>query len=132
MYRKIVAVTTALCLASCATAPEKIGATYVSSLQYSGYDCDQLRMEMVHISSKVAEVSGAQKRQANNDAVAMGVGLVLFWPALFFLAGGNDRKAELGNLKGQYDALTEVAIQKKCPVADELKAAQDAAAKKKG
>lgn len=131
MIRKLVAVSTALSLAACATAPDKIGATYVSSIQYSGYDCDQIRMEMVHLSSKVAEVSGAQKHQATNDAVAMGVGLVLFWPALFFLAGGNDRKAELGNLKGQYDALTEAAIQKKCPVADELKTAQDAAKTKR-
>src|SRR5690606_5692906 len=93
-------------LVGCATSPDKITGSYVSPIQYSSYDCDQLRMEMVRISAKVAEVSGQQKRQASNDAVAMGVGLVLFWPALFFLAGGNDRKEELANLKGQYDALT--------------------------
>lgn len=43
----------------------------------------------------------------------MGVGLVLFWPALFFLAEG-DKKEELANLKGQYDALDQAAIQKRC------------------
>lgn len=121
-------------LAGCASSPDKISATYVSPIQYSNYDCDQVRMEMVRISNKVAEVSGQQKRQASNDAVAMGVGLVLFWPALFFLAGGNDRKEELANLKGQYDALTSTAIEKRCPVADELRAAQqqaEASSKKK-
>ncbi|MFC3077772.1 hypothetical protein ACFODL_06695 [Phenylobacterium terrae] len=113
-------------VAACATSPDKISGTYVSPIQYSNYDCDQIRMEMVRISNKVAEVSGQQKRQASNDAVAMGVGLVLFWPALFFLAGGNDRKEELANLKGQYDALTSAAIEKKCPVAQEIEAARQA------
>lgn len=121
-----VAAFAALSLAACASSPDRISASYVSPMQYSGHDCDQVRMEMLRISSKVREVAGAQRQQANNDAVAMGVGLVLFWPALFFLAGGNDRKDELANLKGHYDALTEVAIQKKCPVADELRAAEDA------
>ena len=126
MIRKLVAVAAAMSLAGCATAPEKIGATYVSPLQYSNYDCDQVRMEMVRVSQKVHEVAGVQKKEANKDAWATGVGLVVFWPALFFLAGGNDRKEELAGLKGNYDALSEVAIQKKCPVADEIKAARDA------
>lgn len=115
-------------LSACASSPDKISGTYVSPIQYSGYDCDQVRMEMTRISAKVNEVAGHQKRQASNDAVAMGVGLVLFWPALFFLAGGNDRKEELAGLKGQYDALTQVAIEKKCPVVQEMEAARQAQA----
>lgn len=53
----------------------------------------------------------------------MGVGLVLFWPALFFLAG-DDRSDELGRLKGEYEALETSAIQKKCDVAPELQLAR--------
>lgn len=123
--KKIVAVACATALAGCTTAPEKISGSYVSPIQYSNYDCDQIRLEMQRVSAKVSEVAGVQKRQANNDAVAMGVGLVIFWPALFFLAGGNDRKEELANLKGTYDALTTTAIEKKCPYADELVRAQE-------
>lgn len=92
-------------------------AVYVSS----GYDCEQVRSEPMRVSGRVREVAGAQKQQADSDAIAMGVGLVLFWPALFFLAGGNDRKEELSRLKGEYDALEQAAIQKTCPVAAELK-----------
>lgn len=40
----------------------------------------------------------------------MGVGLVLFWPALFFLAG-DDQKEELARLKGEYEALEKASIQ---------------------
>ena len=118
-------ITAALCasiVAGCASAPVNISAAYVSPIQYSGYDCDQVRAELLRVSGKVREVAGAQKQQATNDAIAMGVGLVLFWPALFFLAGGNDRKEELSRLKGEYDALEQAAIQKNCPVASELRA----------
>ena len=117
-------VTAALCasiLAGCASSPNEISAAYVSPIQYSGYDCDQIRSELVRVSSKVREVSGAQQQQANNDAIAMGVALVVFWPALFFI-GGNDRTEELSRLKGESDALEQAAIQKNCPVASELKA----------
>lgn len=117
--------TAALCasiLAGCASSPDRISAAYVSPIQYSGYDCDQVRSELMRVSGRVREVAGAQKQQANSDAIAMGVGLVLFWPALFFLAGGNDRKEELSRLKGEYDALEQAAIQKSCPVAAELRA----------
>jgi hypothetical protein len=111
-------------LAGCASSPDKIQASYVSPLQYGGYDCAQVQMELGRVAGRVREVAGAQKRQANNDSVAMGVGLVIFWPALFFLAGGNDRKEELAGLKGTYDALTESAIQKKCSFAGELQQTQ--------
>ena len=122
MKKMITAVACASLLSACASSPDKISASYVSPIQYSNYDCDQIRAELVRVSSKVREVAGAQKKQSTNDAIAMGVGLVLFWPALFFLSGGNDRKEELSRLKGEYDALEQAAIQRNCPVAAELRA----------
>lgn len=112
--RMIVASFMALSLSACATSPDKISASYVSPLQYQGYDCNQIRMELLRIGQRVDQVTGQQRREASNDAWAMGVGLVLFWPALFFLAGGNDKKEELGRLKGEYDALQAAAVQKQC------------------
>ncbi len=103
----------ALTLAGCATSSANVSASYVSPMQYQSYDCGQIEGEMMRVSSKVREVAGAQDRKAKSDQVAMGVGLLLFWPALFFLAG-DDRKEELGRLKGEYDALDGAAIQKKC------------------
>lgn len=123
MFRKIlVASLCAGLLSACATPADKVSATYVSPITYSPYDCDQIRMELVRVSAKVQEVAGVQNKQAKNDKIATGVGIVLFWPALFFLAS-SDKKEELANLKGQYDALSAAAIQKKCPVASELEAA---------
>jgi hypothetical protein len=118
------AISAALLMSACATNPDKIQAQYVSPLQYRGYDCDQIRAEVVRIGARVSEVTGQQRRQSNNDAIAMGVGLVIFWPALFFLAGGNDRKDELARLKGEYDALHVAANEKRCAFAGEMNASR--------
>lgn len=44
----------------------------------------------------------------------MGVGLLLFWPSLFFFATDNDQKDLIGRLKGELEALESVAIQQDC------------------
>jgi hypothetical protein len=46
--------------------------------------------------------------------VATGVALVLFWPAAFFIKGDGPAAAELGRLKGEYEALERVSNQKRC------------------
>lgn len=99
--------------ASCAPQAKNVQASYVSPLQYQQYNCDQIGQEISRVSRKVSEVSGAQDSAASKDAVAMGVGMVIFWPALFFLIGGN-RKDELAHLKGEYEAMERIAIEKNC------------------
>jgi hypothetical protein len=105
-------------------------ADHADKVQYQDYSCKQIRQEMMRVSRKVNQVSGVQDKQASNDSAAMGVGLVLFWPALFFLAG-HDQHGELAELKGQYDALEEEAIQKNCDVEKEIKAARKAEEERK-
>jgi hypothetical protein len=123
MKRLIAAMLAASMLSACASSPDKISPSYVSPLEYSNLDCDQIRSELVRVSDHVREASGVQARAHTRDQVAMGVGLVVFWPALFFLMEG-DKKEELGRLKGQYDALDDAAIRNKCPVASEMRAAK--------
>ena len=104
-------------LVGCATAPEKLGATYVSPLQYKDYTCEQIGMEMQRVSRKVAELRGTLDKDASNDAAQMGIGLILFWPALFFLEGGDGVNAsQYSHLKGEFEALEQVAIQKECGI----------------
>lgn len=125
----IVSVIITIVLASCSSSPDKISAQYVSPLMYHSYDCDQISMELRRVNRRLIEVTGAQEKEADKDAVAMGVGLVLFWPALFFLAG-DDHAAELGRLKGEYEALESSAIQKRCDIAQELKEAREERARR--
>ena len=106
-------------LIGCSSPPEQISPTYVSPVQYQSYSCDQLDSEITRINEKVIEVSGLQQKDAGKDAVVTAVGLVLFWPALFFLAD-DDHSYELARLKGEYDAITSVAVEKKCDVAEKI------------
>lgn len=116
-------VAASLLLSSCATSSKNVSAQYVSPLQYQSYSCNQIRMELQRVGRRVNEVAGIQDKEAADDAVALGVGLVLFWPALFFMIGP-DKEAELSRLKGEYEALEQAAIQKDCYFAAEMEAAR--------
>ncbi|MDD9822056.1 MAG: hypothetical protein OXU98_04120 [Gammaproteobacteria bacterium] len=127
----ITAVISSIAIVGCSSSPKNIDAVYVSPAVYASYDCDQITQEMTRVGRKISEVTGHQSDESGKDAAAMGVGLVLFWPALFFLAGGNDRAEELGRLKGELEALEVAAIQKKCTgllerIEAERKAAKEA------
>jgi hypothetical protein len=104
----------ALAVGACASRSDNIGATYVSPVAYQGYSCSQLAQEAARVSSRAAQAVGAQDQKASNDAVATGVGVVLFWPALFFIKGDGGSAAEIANLKGQMQAIEEASIQKRC------------------
>jgi hypothetical protein len=70
------------------------------------------------------------------DNWQMGVGLVLFWPSLFFLEGGDGPEAaEYSQLKGEYEALRQTSVAKQCGIAsrspDEIMKDADKAAKER-
>lgn len=103
-------------LAGCADQSNEVSAKYVSPMQYQNFSCTQLSQEAQRISSRATQAAGVQDRNASNDAVATGVALVLFWPAVFFIGGNKDNAAELGRLKGELEAVEQANIQKKCGI----------------
>lgn len=115
MLKRFVATMTCFALlAGCATAGKDVSSVYVAPLQYSGLDCDQVKSEMIRVSSRVNQLSGRLDEAAANDKSIAGVGMILFWPALFALGGTKGQEAELGRLKGEYEALQSVSLTKKC------------------
>ncbi len=118
----------ALLFAGCATSSKDITATYVSPLQYQSYDCQQLQAETQRIQARVVELGGRLDQAASNDKALVGVGMILFWPALFALGGTKQQEAEYGRLRGEYDAVAQTSIQKKCAVGTTAAAAPEAAA----
>jgi hypothetical protein len=104
---------TSVILSACASSPENVHAAYVSPLQYSNLSCDEIHAELQRVADEVRRVARQQGKDHTRDEVAMGVGLVVFWPALFFIAAGN-HKEELAQLKGQYDALSDAGVHKNC------------------
>lgn len=113
--RGIAAVTLAALVAcGCAKSAKEIGPAYVSPLAYNNYSCAQIGEEAQRISARAAEVSGVQDDKASSDAVATAVGVIVFWPALFMIEGDGQNAAELARLKGEYETMEKVAIEKGC------------------
>ena len=106
----------ALLVGGCAKDASDIRAAYVSPILYQNYTCSQLGEEATRISAKAAETAGVQNQHATNDKVAMGVGLVVFWPALLMMKGSDENATELAHLKGQMDAIEQTSIKKKCGI----------------
>jgi len=115
MKRAFIGAALAVFIGGCASSPDQIQTSYVSPLQYKNYDCDQIAGELERVSRRTNELYGSLKKTSDNDNAQMAAGMILFWPALFFLEGGDGpAAAEYGRLKGERDALEKVVIQKKC------------------
>lgn len=112
--KKTIAIAISIALAGCATSSKDIASAYVSPVTYANYDCQQLIAETARIQGRANQIGGRLDEAASNDKAIMGVGMVLFWPALFALGGTKAQEAEYANLKGQADAVQQAAIEKKC------------------
>ena len=100
-------------LSACASKSSKIDANYVSPLMYASYDCEMLTGEYARLIQRSNSVNKKQDDVASKDGVATGVGLVLFWPALFFI-DNDDMREEVAQLKGEVIAVEQASVQKKC------------------
>lgn len=116
----------ALSIVGCASQPEDIATAHVSPMQYQSYSCFQIERELQRVNRRASELHASLDETADNDAGQMAMGLILFWPALFFLEGGDGVEAqEYSRLKGERDALEQSAIQKNCGLSDSQLAATE-------
>ena len=101
-------------VAGCSTAAKDITPASVSPVMYANYDCDQVRLELMRVSTEVNTMTGKLDKNRENDNMATTAGIILFWPALFFLGGTKEQEARYAQLKGEYNALEQTSILKKC------------------
>ncbi|MBR0849544.1 hypothetical protein JQ543_17460 [Bradyrhizobium diazoefficiens] len=103
-------------LAGCASSSQDISATYVSPIMYQNHTCQQLAMEAQSVSARAATLAGAQDSQRTKDTVATTAAVIIFWPAAFLVGGDKQTAAELGQMKGQLNAIEQASIMKKCNI----------------
>ncbi|MEP0943795.1 MAG: hypothetical protein ABJH63_12485 [Rhizobiaceae bacterium] len=103
-------------LNACAKKPEEITAAYVSPLSYQNLTCKQLTTEARRVSWRAKDVKGVQSAKADRDEMVTAAGVILFWPALFFVGGNQATEAEIAKLKGEMQTIENVAIQKNCGI----------------
>ena len=115
MRKTIIAITLgAFSLSACAKQSSDISATYVSPVQYERYSCKQLSQEAQRISARAAETMQIQNKKADNDAAVMAIGMILFWPALFFVKGDKETAGQVARLKGEMEAVEQANISMNC------------------
>jgi hypothetical protein len=105
-----------LALGACAKRSENVAAAYVSPLAYEQFNCRQLAEEAGRVSQRAAELAGVQDRKRTGDIVATTAAIVVFWPAAFLVGGDDAQTAELARLKGEFEALQRVSVQKNCGI----------------
>src|ERR1700759_5004861 len=114
--RNIGTVALAMALAGCASSANDITPSYISPVQYSSYNCQQLGLEAQSVSARAAALSGAQDSQRTKDALVTTGAVVVFWPAAFFVGGDKQTASELAQMKGQMVAIEQASIAKKCNI----------------
>ena len=105
-----------IALSGCAQNADKITASAVSPFAYHGLTCPQLSAAAYRVSNQLAISTDAQNRKAKNDAAEMGIGLVLFWPALLFLDGNDETATQLAQLKGEMIAIEDANRRQGCNI----------------
>jgi hypothetical protein len=118
MRKVLLLVLTAIYAAGCATSPRDIEAVHVPPEKYQGYDCKQIEAELASAHARGAEMRKAINADAAGDAALVGVGALLFWPAMFFAIGDADEADQYGQLKGEYEALQAAGAAKTCEIED--------------
>lgn len=111
-----VAVAAAGLLCGCASKSAEIQASYVSPVLYQNLTCQQLNVEAQNVSQRAMMASGVQDKKAGQDAAVMAVGLIVFWPALFFTSGDGAAAAEVARLKGEMEAIEKASVANNCGI----------------
>jgi hypothetical protein len=115
IYRWLVLIISFIFVVGCASQPEKLQTSHVSTVKYNHYECEQIAAEILSVERRRNELYISLKSEADTDVTQMWVGMLLLWPALLFLEGGDGAEAaEYSQLKGEYAALEQSSILKKC------------------
>ncbi len=103
-------------IAGCASDPKNLQTQYVSPELYKDYDCEQIATEMSHLERKTGNLYRQLKAERTADEWQAVTG-VLFIIPLFWLEGGDSpAAAEFTRVKGEHEALRQMATTKKCAI----------------
>jgi hypothetical protein len=88
------------------TKPSQISGSYVSPVEYAGYDCDKLIAELSSLSRRESQLAIAQEQRYKTSEMQA------FWWG--YGQGDGIEAAELANVKGRKEAVLTVINLYKC------------------
>jgi hypothetical protein len=115
-WRGAVALTAAAALlAGCATRAVDVQPLAADPADFQDWSCTRMHDEMDRVQQRAVELSWIVDERAGQHVVALGIGLMVFWPALLAMRPDGDESAELARLKGRYEAVQTAARRNGCP-----------------
>ena len=110
----LIALAASFVMQGCTTPPKNIPAKYVAPSKYQAYNCYQLSIEFQRLQTQMLELDGKLEQESSKDSVMGVFGAIVFFPALFLTGGHSQQETEYAALKGDVEAMQQVAFQKKC------------------
>jgi len=104
-----------LAVAGCATRSVDVRPQAADPAEFAVWDCSRLAEETDAVQQRAADVAYAVDDVAGRNIVALGLGVSIFWPALFALRPNGHEAQELAQLKGRYEALRKASATRACP-----------------
>jgi hypothetical protein len=104
-----------LLLAGCASRSVDVAPLASADNDFGDWSCPRLLEELDRVQRRAADVAYAVDEHAGNNIIALGVGAIVFWPALLAMRPDGPEARELALLKGRDDALRAAARAKACP-----------------
>lgn len=118
----------AMATSGCASRSGEVMPVPANPAQFIGWSCERIDDETERVQRRAAELAWAVDERSGNNIVALGVGVMVFWPALLALRPYGPEADDLAQLKGRFEALREAASRAGCPPpAADLPAARAAA-----
>lgn len=102
-------------VAGCATRSANVQPLHVDPADFRPWTCARLQDEMDQVQQRAVELSWIVDERAGQHVVALGVGLMVFWPALLAMRPDGAESEALAALKGRFEALREAARRNGCP-----------------
>ena len=107
----------ALALAGCATRSGDVAPAPANPADFATWDCLRIADEQDAVQQRAADLAYAVDERVGNNILALGVGLVVFWPAILAMRPQGPEAQDLARLKGRFEALQAAAHLKSCPPA---------------
>ncbi len=115
-------------LAGCATRAVDVAPAPASPAEFMAWDCARIDDESDLVQQRATDMAWSLDERVGNNILALGVGVTVFWPALFAMRPDGLEATDLARLKGRYEALAAASRNKGCPPpAEGLSAARAAA-----
>lgn len=99
----------------CATRAVDVVATPADPADFDGWSCVRMHDEMDAVQQRAIDLSWTVDERAGQHVVALGLGLVVFWPALLAMRPDGVDAEQLARLKGRFEALQTAADRAGCP-----------------